>query len=424
MFVSYAADARQAYADHGAYQGTGPAWASMHGLARSLRTRDEWESWLADWRRTELPLLASFIAPEFIDMFSHPDYDEYWHETDPANRLDRVEVPVLHEGGWFDRYVGTTLRNFNRIRGAGGPAAKAQRVIMGPWTHGGGVPADCGPATFGPAAHIDRLDLHRHWFDFWLRGEGSVDDLPPARLYLMGAERWVSSDTWPPPGSAAQRWYLRSGPSGSAASVNDGRLSVEEPAEEEPADEIDHDPYDPVPSIGGHGGVGWQWPAGPLDQAPAERRSLTYSSIPLEDDLVVLGEPVLRFHAASTAVDTDFVVTISDVFPDGHSAILRQNALRAAHRDGDDRARLLEPGRAYRYELTMAAIGNVFRRGHRIRVRISSSSFPALLPNPGTGEPLALATRAVCARNTVLHDRAHPSHLELPVLNGAIPGPS
>jgi putative CocE/NonD family hydrolase len=363
--------------------------------------------------------MASFIDPEFIDAFLHIDYDDYWMETDPANRLDRIAVPVLHEGGWFDRYVATTLRNFGRIRDSGDhPVGDSQRVVMGPWTHGGGVPADAGPVRFGPAARIDRLDLHRRWFDHWLRdaGEG-VDTIPRVQAYLIGAERWMHLDGWPPAGAIATRWYLRDGPSGSASSLNDGRLVPDEPPVEDGADTYLHDPFDPVPSIGGHGGVGWQWPAGPIDQRPAEARSLTYTTHSLEDDLVVLGEPVVEFHAASSSIDTDFVLTLSDVFPDGHSAILRQNAVRAAYRVGETRPIPLTPGSVEVYRVTMGAIGNVFKRGHRVRLRISSSSFPAFLPNPGTGGPLALATGAVVAENAILHGRDHPSSLSLPVIH-------
>jgi len=416
MFVSYAADARISRIEGGAYLGTGPAWAAMNGLSRPLGSRQDWQAWLADWRRTELPMLASFIHPEFVDAFVHVDYDDYWDETDPFNRFDRVTVPVFHEGGWFDRYVTSTLRNFCRLRSLGGAVGAAQRVIMGPWTHGGGVPEDCGPVRFGPEARINRLDLHRRWFDYWLKDDGDVASIPPVQAYLMGAETWMHLKAWPPPEAAPGRWYLRAGSSGSARSLNDGRLTPGEPREDEGPDRYVHDPYDPVPSIGGHGGVGWQWPAGPLDQGPAEERSLTYSTEPLEEDLPVLGSPVLSFVAASSVVDTDFVVTLSDVFTDGHSAILRQNALRAAHRSGERRAIPIEPDVPEAFRIELGAIGNVFQRGHRIRLRISSSSFPAFLPNPGTGEPIAFARRGVLAHNAIMIDRAHPSFLELPVL--------
>jgi putative CocE/NonD family hydrolase len=417
MFVSYAADARVARIEGGTFLGTGPAWASMNGLSRPLASRDDWLGWLADWQRTAVPLVASFIEPEFLDAFFHVDYDGYWRETDPSNRLDQVEVPVFHEGGWFDRYVTTTFRNFSRIRnGADRGASDAQRVVMGPWMHGGGVPEDAGPVRFGQAAHIDRLDLHRRWFDHWLRDTGDgIDDIPRVQVYLMGSERWVRLDTWPPPGATTTRWYLRRGPSGSASSLNDGVLDLEEPSHE-PADTYLHDPFDPVPSIGGHGGVGWQWPAGPIDQRPAELRSLTYTTPPLERDVTVLGEPILEFWATTSAADTDFVLTLSDVYPDGHSAILRQNAVRAEYRRGEAHAEPITPGTVEPYRVVMGAIGNVFKRGHRVRLRISSSSFPAFLPNPGIGGPLALATRAVRAENAILHDPDHPSSLELPLV--------
>jgi uncharacterized protein len=417
MVVSYPANPRTARVDHGAFLGTMPAWASMFGLARPLTNRKEWEAWLEDWRRRELPLVASFIHPEVLDGLAHVDYDEYWEETDPANRYDQVEVPILHECGWYDRYVGPTFRNFNaiRTRGATDLARSAQHVLVGPWSHGGGIPSVPGRVEFGPAATIDRMDVHLRWFDHWLRGaDNDIAYLPAVQVYVQGSERWLSSDMWPLADTRTKRWYLAAGSGEPRESLNDGRLDDRAPGDDEP-DAYDHDPYDPVPSIGGHGGVGWQWPAGPIDQRPAESRSLTFTTDPLEESLTVIGEPRVRFFASTSAADTDFVVTLSDVHRDGYSAILRQNAIRARYRSGE-RAKPIEPGEVYEYDLTLDGVAVTFLAGHRIRVRISSSSFPAYLPNPGTAEPLHLVTKAILARNAVFHDGARPSFIELPVV--------
>jgi hypothetical protein len=229
----------------------------------------------------------------------------------------------------------------------------------------------------------------------------------------------MDSESWPLPDTTVRRWYLRTGAVEPRVSLNDGRLDLEPPGEE-PPDEYDHDPYDPVPSIGGHGGVGWQWPAGPIDQGPAEERSLTFTTDPLTEDVTVVGEPRIKFHASTSAEDTDFVVTLSDVLPDGTSAILRQNAVRARYRNGD-RAEPVQPGEIYEFDLALDGVGVTFLAGHSIRVRVSSSSFPAYLPNPGTAGPVHLATKAVAARNSILHDANHPSFVELPVVAAARP---
>src|SRR5262249_44539530 len=118
---------------------------------------------------------------------------------------------------------------------------------------------------------------------------------------------------------------------------------------------------------------------------------------------------------STSAEDTDFVITLSDVHPNGTSAILRQNAIRARYRSGD-RAEPIEPAKVYEFDLTLDGVGVTFLAGHSIRVRGSSSSFPAYLPNPGPAEPMYLATKAVAARNSILHDAEHPSFIELPAL--------
>lgn len=191
-------------------------------------------------------------------------------------------------------------------------------------------------------------------------------------------------------------------------------MALEAPGAE-PPDEYMHDPYDPIPTIGGHGGFAEAWPPGPLDQQPAESRSLTFTTDVLQRDLEVVGEPRARFFASSSAVNTDFVLTLSDVYPNGYSAILRQNAVRARYRLGEETESLLEPNEVYEFTLTMDAVANLFKAGHRIRLTIASSSFPAYLPNPGTAVPIHLATQAVTARNAIYHDSRYPSSLELPV---------
>ena len=131
-----------------------------------------------------------------------------------------------------------------------------------------------------------------------------------------------------------------------------------------------------------------------------------------------LGHPRVRLHASSSAVDTDFVVTLNDVHPSGYSEIVRQGALRARHRGGPETTELLEPGELYELTIEMTPVAHTFRAGHRVRVAVASSSFPNFLPNAGTAEPAYLATRGVVADNTVYHDAAHPSALLLPVVPG------
>lgn len=425
MFTSYAAHHRDGgRMERGIHTSAGPTWHYNNGvIGRPLRTVDDYTAWLADWKVTGLPFIASFLHPELVEQFIHTTYDDYWRDIDPGTRYQDYDVPIYHESGWYDRYVRWTFKSFNGVRekGFSQRARQSQKVIMGPWTHGGSVAPESDVVKFGPAAEIDRRALHLRWFDYWLKGiDTGIMSEPPVRVYLMGAERWIEAESWPLPDTNYVKYYLRAGqgqPRNSLGqlrgSLNDGRLTQQLPGSEAP-DEYVHDPYDPIPTIGGHGGFGRMWEMGPLDQRPSESRTLTFTTDVLKQDLEVVGEIRTRFFASSSAVDTDFVLTLTDVYPNGNSALLRQNAIRARYRLSVESESLLTPGKIYEFNLTLDGIANVFKAGHRIRLGIASSSFPAYLPNPGT-ESTYLATEGIVARNVIYHDNEHPSAIELPV---------
>lgn len=231
-----------------------------------------------------------------------------------------------------------------------------------------------------------------------------IDEAPDTHHLPGETERWVSQIGRPGEGQPT-------------ASLNDGRL-LQSPPESEAPDEYVHDPDDPIPSIGGHGGVPGQiWPGGAQDQRPAEARTLTFSTDPLEEDVAVVGEVEVRFFASSAAVDTDFVLTLTDVFPNGYSAHVRQNAIRGRYRLSEETESLLEPNEIYEFIVKLDSIANLFKAGHRIRLAVTSSSFPYLLPNAGTEGPVYLETQGVVAHNVIYHDAEHPSLIELPVVD-------
>ena len=419
MFTSYPADHRTR-TDHGTQSAGGLIWHYQNdALTRPLETHEDWTAVLAAWEETQLPLIVNFLHPELVEQFLHPAYDDYWRDIDPSTRYGDFDVPVYHEGGWYDRYTRWTLGHFAGVQelGRSEEARRSQKVIVGPWLHGGGVPSDVGPVTFGPEARIDRFALHLRWFDYWLKDiDTGIMDEPPVRVYLMGAERWLEADTWPLPGTESVRYYLRAGEGRPTGSLNDGRLLPEPPGSEAP-DEYVHDPYDPLPRIGGYGGGAAGRSGGPQDHRSVEARTLTFTTNRLEEDVAVVGQVRVRFFASSSAVDTDFVVTLSDVFPNGYSAVLQRSAMRARYRLSEETESLLEPNEIYEFTLMVDPTANLFKAGHRIRVGIASSSFRGLLPNPGTAGPIYLATEGVVARNVIYHDSQHPSVVELPVVD-------
>ena len=271
-----------------------------------------------------------------------------------------------------------------------------------------------GDLDFGPEASWDYNALRLRWFDYHLKGiDNGIMDEPPVRIFVMGENVYRDENEFPLARTDYQDFFLRAGTSGSIDSLNDGVLSREGPADDEAPDAYQYDPRDPVPSIGGDLFV---QPNGARDHRPADRRSLTYTTEVLSDAVEVTGLPKLEFYASSSAVDTDWVVTITDVHPSGYSQTLRQNVLRARHREGHEKPVLMEPENVYRFEIEMYPISNVFLEGHRIRITLTSSSFPKWYPNGNTGKETDEDRPGIVATNTIYHDRERPSKVTLPII--------
>jgi len=416
MVVSYAANARVGLMDGGALTHTGPLWHEKNGaFSLPLRTREDWDRWLAQWRDTGMPLMVSFVHTALLEPLLNAETDAYWRDFDPASRYDDFDVPVLYECGWYDRYTRTQFNHFAGVREQAPEAARAgQRLICGPWVHGGNLAPETDNVTFAEEAVIDRIALHLRWFDHWLKDEDNgVAEEPAMRLYMLGADEWIDVPVWPP-AEPPVPYFLRAGDGAAEGSLNGGVLSTEPPADEAP-DAYVHDPHDPVPTIGGHGGTGWIWAAGPLDQRPAEERCLTFTTEPSAGELRIVGVPVVVLHAASSAVDTDFVATISRVHADGYSELVEQKAVRARYRNGYGNPTFLEPGAVEELEIVLGPVALRIAPGECLRLTIASSCFPAFIPNAGTAEPVHLASAAVKATNTIHHDRVRPSHVLLPL---------
>jgi putative CocE/NonD family hydrolase len=371
------------------------------------------------------PLLEESPAGRFYrDWLAHPTPDEFWEPVAIDRRYPDVEVPALIVGGWYDLFLRGTLDNYTRLRRDGGSEAAraATRLLIGPWAHGStyGAYPDHAFKEFAPDDRVDIAEIQLEFFAGHLRdGEAKAADHPPVRIFVMGDNRWRDTEDWPPPEVREERWFLHS--DGDAADAG-GTLSREAPADESP-DRYVFDPHDPAPTIGGPTSIPGKFMrtnAGPLDQRPIEARpdALVYTSAALEEPLEVTGPLSLVLHAATSARDTDFVGTLSDVDEEGVSRILAQGVLRARFRGGFESAVEVEPDRVYEYEVDLVATSNVFLPGHRIRLTVTGSSFPRFDRNAGTGAPPGEVTEddLTVARQTVLHDGDRASHLLLPVI--------
>ena len=359
------------------------------------------------------------IAPEMFELIEAPYSRDAAAPYSPAEMYDHVIVPALNIGGWYDIFTQGTLRNFAALRAAGRtPEARQARVVIGPWAHGdlGNV---VGQLDFGFAASTDAVDLTgltQRWFDHWLKGiDNGAAEEAPVRLFVMGANTWRDEQEWPLARTEYTPFYLHSA-GGANTPRGDGVLSTE-PPHDEPADHYTYDPASPTPTNGGALLLHPVFKAGAWDQRPTESRDdvLVYTSAPLEKDTEVTGPITVTLWAASDAMDTDFVARLVDVHADGFAQNLTDGIVRARFRHGEI-SELLEPGRPYQYTINLWSTANVFKAGHRIRLDVASANFPRWDRNPNTGAPFGRDAALRSARQTILHDAAHPSHVRLPII--------
>ena len=348
----------------------------------------------------------------------HNRHDATYTQQARISNAYALGVPALHIGGWYDIFLNGTLRNFAAMRDNGGAA---QYLLIGPWTHGN-VNRAQGDLDFGFASsgalmdlRIDLMSQQLQFFDRWLKdAQNGFDTHPAVKYFVMGANIWKSSDTWPPAESEPQEWYLHSqGRANSAA--GDGVLSRERPSDES-ADVYMYDPEQPVPTIGGATMLPSILRPGPRDQRSIEQRHdvLVYTSAPLDQPLEVVGPVSVMLYVASDAPDTDFVARLVDVYPDGSAITVTDGVMRMSHREGPDAVvPPLEPSQVYAIGVDLWSTGLMFLPGHRVRLDVTSSSFPRWERNLNTGENSATSTEMRMARQSVLHNAGHPSRVVL-----------
>ena len=360
---------------------------------------------------------AGYAVPHWRAWIQHQSYDDYWKAISDEERFDQVKVPVHTHGGWFDIFLNGTLRGYVGVRQKGGSekARRESKMIVGPWGHG--PSRKFGDVDLGPAAMRSLHERELRWYEHYLKGvDNGIDREPPVEIFYMGVNKWKQEADWPIPGTRYTPLYLASG--GRANSWRgDGRLSWEKPSGAE-ADEYLYDPANPVLTLGGNNCCGAPTIAGPKDQRPIESRGdvLVYTSAVLREPLAIAGPVTMKLYASTDGPDTDWMVKLVDVHPNGFAVNIAEGMLRARFRKGLDRMELLQPGQIYEFEIDLAGTAHVFLPGHRVRVDITSSNFPQFDRNPNTGEALGASERIRIARQRVYHTAAQASHIVLPVV--------
>jgi uncharacterized protein len=367
----------------------------------------EKEQWNLSRPLTGNPFMSRYV-PYYDEWLLNPDRTSYWDFANAEKDFSAMPAPALIHTGWYDAVYGLlgATEGFSKIRTEPRDARTRERsrLIIGPWNHTtpGVRKTKFGSMENGRSAGLDFDRLLIGWFDAELK-DVVQPGTPPVSIFIMGENRWRYENEWPPRRAVATDFYLH----------ERGVMDNELPAKEKP-DQYMFDPRSPLCDSS------YQKPF-PYDQRGLETRSdvVVYTSGVLEEDLEVTGRITLEVFVSSTARDTDFSFTLCDVFPDGTSlnlASLESGYLRMRYRNGFTTQELMEPGSIYNARIDNYFTSNLFRKGHRIRVSITSSKFPHYDVNPNTGDVVATETKMVNATQRIYHDAKYPSRLILPVI--------
>ena len=393
----------------------------LPGPRTGEEARTAWRA-MRDSIQARLPLSALHelrdVAPYFFVWLSHPAGDPWWDWAELRGRYGRVGAAVLNLSGWHDEAYGPegAITNFLGLRAARRGAAGARtRLILGPWVHGGPMgtaeaQSRSGDRSFGPAAAIDYDETILRFMDRHVRGiDNGVDREPAVRAFVMGENAWREADQWPLPGTVARALFLDR-----ADHPGPGILAWSRSAAQGGSTSFVSDPARPVkdPYAADYGAHDYRDLAGREDVA-------TFETAPLDEELRVVGRITALIHVSTEdAKDLDIWLKLFDVAPDGTAFNLMSpglDVLRASYRDGGTRRKLLEAGHVYALPFENLLTGNLFRKGHRIRVVVSGAFFPHFSRNLQTG---ALETESAAsrpARVRVHHSPRYPSRLVIPV---------
>ncbi|MFN8354554.1 MAG: CocE/NonD family hydrolase [Spirosomataceae bacterium] len=389
----------------------------------SLKLIPEYESWL-------------------IEAMQHGDNDAFWRKIGLSvvdNTQNYANVPVYHVSGWYDSWTRQTVMSWQALSKA---KTAPQHLILGPWTHGGQNQNFAGDVEFPKEAALNIPEWYSKWFDHWLKGiDNGAEKTTKVRLFVMGGGSGLKSAT----GKMQHGGYWRDEHEFPLARTQftpyyfhaDGTLSTQKTKAMVSSTTYRFDPANPVPTVGGNissegvlmerGGMNQRsvlTSRGSNDTLPLSIRNdiLVFQTELLEQDVEVTGPVEVKLWISSTAIDTDFTAKLVDVYPSnqdypaGYELNIGDSIIRTRYRNSLTKQELMKPGSVYPVTITLYPTSNLFKKGHRIRVDISSSNFPRFDINPNTGDALQQSRRMMVADNTVFHDAVRASHILLPII--------
>ena len=372
--------------------------------------------------------------PTWNDFVEHPDYDSFWKKQSAHRYMKEVKVPALHVGGWWDQedYLGP-LKIYEALEKH--DPKNQNFLIVGPWNHGGwasGQGESLGEVHFRSAtSKYFREKVQAPWFAYHLKDQGKLD-LPEALMFQTGSNEWKRYEAWPPKKNVTVRklYFLE-----------DGKLSFT-PAENKPSNAFDSftsDPAHPVPyrkrpiepTYQGPGWYTWEVE----DQRFVDKRPdvLTYETEPLEEDVTVEGEILAHLFASTSGSDSDWIVKLIDVYPEGarmpsprgqgqvdfsgFELMVTGDVIRGRFLKSLEKPEALTPDQVYEFPVDLHWIDHCFKKGHRIMVQVQSSWFPVIDRNPQKFVNNIFEAKQADyqkAEQKIYHTPAYPTYISLP----------
>lgn len=365
--------------------------------------------------------------PTWNDFVKHPNYDAFWQKQAFDPYLNKVTVPTLNVGGWFDQedYRGPMqiyklLEKHDR--------ENKNFLVLGPWNHGGwanGLGDKLGRIQFDSdtGAHF-RAKIQAAFFNHYLKGKGDLKQ-PEALLFQTGSNQWVAHQHWPPKEAKKRTLYFHPA----------GKLAFSAPKSDDAAfDKYTSDPANPVPYrprpvTPTYPGPEWRnWMVEDQRFAHARPDVLTYETKPLEEDVTLAGAISAKLFASTSGTDSDFIVRLIDAYPQdyakepamsGYQLLIIGEPARARFRKSFEKPEPVKAGEVNAYEIDLHWGQHCFRKGHRIMVQVSSTWFPLIDRNPQKFVPNIFEAKDVdfqSAEQRIFRSQKHASHLSLEVM--------
>lgn len=376
--------------------------------------REDWDDVLNVRPIKDIPKKAlGFDVPFWNQWMQHSANDTFWKASSWTRGQENISTPAMIVSGWFDdNGMGTT----EALEVTASYDQHDRKVILGPWLHNGNTVRDVQGVQLGNDSLRYDLDYnYQKWFDHKLKGiHNDMTQTPTIEYYDTGLNAWQQDEAWPPHDMTWTPLYLNSKTSAENPAKQDNGTLQFTPDDTTGCVSYEYDPNHPAPQLidMSENEVGV-----PADYQQVEMRDdvLVYSTSPLQDPVTVVGDIYATLYAASTAKDTDWIIRVTDVAPDDTSTKLVDGVLRARYRNGYEQEVLLEPDRIEAYNIRTSKLGHTFKKGHRIRLTITSSANHFIFPNANTGNDPASDTQTQTATQTIYHTPEYPSHIVLPI---------